>query len=125
MDLATELKAALAERDAAMKATFDKMSTKLDVLDHMQERIEGLEARRSSVGKTFHEKVSREHVQRFTSWLRKSTDPRREAELRDFQDKELKDVTIGCRLVAASQCRRRSAGRSRRCRRSSRLFAIS
>ena len=95
MDLAAELKEALGERDRAMKATFDKMSTKVDALEKLQERVEEIEARRSSPGKTRDEKVAREHVERFTNWLRKSTDPRREAELRDFQDKEVADVTIG------------------------------
>jgi HK97 family phage major capsid protein len=95
MDLAFELKDALGERDRAIKATFDKMSTKVDALEKLQERVEEIEARRSSPGKTRDEKAAREHVERFTNWLRKSTDPRREAELRDFEDKEFKDVTIG------------------------------
>ncbi|HEV8642375.1 MAG TPA: phage major capsid protein [Methylomirabilota bacterium] len=64
----------------------------------LEDRLEELESRASSPGKTAGaSRFEHEHKQIFTTWLRKPTDPSRKNALADFEARALehKDITIG------------------------------
>jgi HK97 family phage major capsid protein len=73
-------------------AQAELQTRQLELLD----RIEELESRASTPGKTAQIKRNDEHMRLFTAWLRKPHDEKARTELGNFQsDLERKDVSIG------------------------------
>jgi HK97 family phage major capsid protein len=62
--------------------------------DELQERLEQIEARASSPGKTIETRATREHKARFENWLRRPRDPHAQQELHNFERIEGKAVQI-------------------------------
>lgn len=80
-------------------AKFTDLKTQIETEMQLQrERIEELEARKASPGKTAADKVRDEHKETFFDWMRnKGNSPLHEQKLQDLQRKmmEAKDVTVG------------------------------
>jgi HK97 family phage major capsid protein len=93
---ATELGAKLDKIDADV-AKFSELKKKSELeAQALKDRIEELEAKASSPGKTAQEKRSTEHKSIFHEWIRQPS-PMAEAKLKDHEKKmiEAKDITIG------------------------------
>jgi HK97 family phage major capsid protein len=89
--------AALAERDKAVLDRLEAIDKKSgDRFDEMQERIEEIEARKSTPGKTGGDgetAESREHMKLFDAWIRKPKHPETNRKLSEFET-QAKSVSI-------------------------------
>jgi HK97 family phage major capsid protein len=97
MDLATELKAALTERDNAIAGRLGSIETLLKEHGEKWSTLEKLQADASSVGQTaIHRetRATREHKARFEAWLRRPRDGHTKQELENFERIEGKAVQI-------------------------------
>lgn len=96
--LAEELNQKLAKIEADI-TKFGEIKKHLDIeMNLNRERLEELESRRNSPGKTAEEKLTDEHRDTFLAWMRnKGNSPQHEVELQGLQKKlaERKDITIG------------------------------
>jgi predicted phage gp36 major capsid-like protein len=95
-----QIKLLVEEQGEAQKdfiTRFNERALKHDKeLGEFRERLEEIESKRSSPGRTVSSNsVAREHRQLFDAWLRKPGDSARELKLRNFEEAEFKDVTIG------------------------------
>lgn len=94
-DVLTEIRDAVEMQNGAWeiyKKTLDEREERL------KDRIEELESRAGSPGKTgrpLSESLQRKHVEVFTDWIRKPTESQRILTLENFQSVEMKDVTVG------------------------------
>ncbi len=96
--LAAELNAKLVHIEADIKK-FSEIKKQLDIeIELNRERLEELESRRSSPGKTVADQLRDEHKTHFIEWMRaKGQSPQHEVQLQAIQRKmmEQKDITIG------------------------------
>src|SRR5215470_8036628 len=100
MSTLVEIKAALDGMNTGFETWKKDQRELLDKLTkdsaEVRDRLEELEARAKSPGKTaggLSDRKAYEHKQLFESWIRKSTDPVRQQTLANFEALELKDVT--------------------------------
>lgn len=96
--LAKELDAKLGKIEVDMKKNAEIKTQWETELKFFQERLEELESRSKTPGRTAAEKVSDEYRDAFTTWIRnKGASPNDEQKLLNVQKKmiEMKDITVG------------------------------
>jgi HK97 family phage major capsid protein len=101
VDMVGEVKTTIDNLNEAFKSWKEKHEARMNKFeDEVTGRLEELEAKASSPGKTggpTSSRFEREWIDVFTRWMRKPTDPARKNALADFEHHaiERKDITIG------------------------------